>query len=285
MWDWSETSQTVSIFTRSHGVIRGVAKGSKRENSKFSGGFEVLTRGELNAIAKQPGPGAEPLATLTSWDLNEIFPGVRKSLRAFHGAMYVLDLIHHSVRDHDPHVELFECTLETARGLSEAPGDTAVDAAVLGFQWAALHFTGFRPELYVDVRTGQKLAERASLVFIPSLGGLSDASTPAPSVHAEAPPEVVWRVRAETVLQLRTLAQGGFSPHGPRSKADETRGSESIGRANRLLAWYWRFVLGTWPQSVHTALPGVAQVELQEQVKSPGVIDDAKRDGSGGGHR
>ena len=51
-WDWSETSQTVSVFAREHGLLRGVAKGSKRENSRFSGGLEVLTRGEVMAIVK-----------------------------------------------------------------------------------------------------------------------------------------------------------------------------------------------------------------------------------------
>ena len=30
-WDFSETSQTVSLVTREHGVVRGLAKGAKRE--------------------------------------------------------------------------------------------------------------------------------------------------------------------------------------------------------------------------------------------------------------
>ena len=29
-WDFSETSQTVSLFTRESGIIRGLAKGAKR---------------------------------------------------------------------------------------------------------------------------------------------------------------------------------------------------------------------------------------------------------------
>src|SRR4051812_20305466 len=46
-WDWSETSQTVSLFGRETGVVRAIAKGSKREHSRFSGGLEVMTRGEM----------------------------------------------------------------------------------------------------------------------------------------------------------------------------------------------------------------------------------------------
>ncbi|MCZ6836092.1 MAG: recombination protein O N-terminal domain-containing protein, partial [Planctomycetota bacterium] len=60
-WDFSETSQTVSLFTHTHGIIRGLAKGAKREKGAFSGGFDVLTQGHLVAIVK---PGRD-LATLT----------------------------------------------------------------------------------------------------------------------------------------------------------------------------------------------------------------------------
>ena len=30
-WDWSETSQTVSILCREHGLVRAVVKGARRE--------------------------------------------------------------------------------------------------------------------------------------------------------------------------------------------------------------------------------------------------------------
>lgn len=38
-WDWSETSQTVSLFTRGHGLVRALAKGSKRPKSPYSGAW------------------------------------------------------------------------------------------------------------------------------------------------------------------------------------------------------------------------------------------------------
>ncbi|MCH7602254.1 MAG: recombination protein O N-terminal domain-containing protein, partial [Planctomycetes bacterium] len=49
-WDFSETSQTVSLFTRESGIIRGLAKGAKREKGNFSGGFDLLTLGQVVAI-------------------------------------------------------------------------------------------------------------------------------------------------------------------------------------------------------------------------------------------
>ena len=51
-WDYSETSQTVSLLTREHGILRGLAKGAKRPKASFSGGFDPLTCGQLVAIIK-----------------------------------------------------------------------------------------------------------------------------------------------------------------------------------------------------------------------------------------
>ena len=74
-WDWSETSQTVSLFARDTGIVRGMAKGARREKAPFSGGLEVLTRGEMVAIIK---PSSD-LANITAWDLQETFPAAQSS--------------------------------------------------------------------------------------------------------------------------------------------------------------------------------------------------------------
>src|SRR4051812_33484122 len=137
-WDWSETSQTVSVFGRQQGVIRGVAKGSRRERAPFSGGLEVLTRGEVTAIVKP----ASDLGNITAWDLQETFPALRRGLPAFYTGMYMADLVHHSLSERDPHPGLFDRLVEGLRGL----GDAAASAgAVLRFQWAVLEETGYRP--------------------------------------------------------------------------------------------------------------------------------------------
>ena len=75
-WDFSETSQTVSLFLRDHGMLRGLAKGARRERGAFSGGFDLFTKGEIVAIVK---PGRE-LATLTEWTLLETYPVFRRLL-------------------------------------------------------------------------------------------------------------------------------------------------------------------------------------------------------------
>lgn len=240
-WDWSETSQTVSLFARRLGVLRGIAKGAKRENSRFSGGFEVLTRGAVIAIVK----GGEGLATLTAWDLQETFPAVRRSLPAFYAGMYLADLVHHAVRDADPHPALYDALVDGLRALVPSQD---LHRAVLRFQWAALVETGYKPELLHDVRTGAPLAPAEWFTFIPGMGGLVQAD----AGHSGGPGQrggPFWRVRGATVEALRALEQAPGRESALHTHADAAS-EKTLARANRLLAFYWREVLGAEPPSM-----------------------------------
>jgi len=224
-WDFSETSQTVSLLTRDHGLLRGLAKGARREKGAFSGGIELLTRGEVVAIVK-----SSSMATLTAWDLQETFPGVRSSLGSFHAGMYMADLCGQLLREGDPHPGAFEGLIGALRSLR---GEGASDPALLVFQWSLLAECGYEPELTRDVRRGTALGAAPTYAFAPGLGGLiTDAD--AGGVHA-------WRVRSETVELLRATARSGPPGSSP---------AEAIGRANRLLATYVREILGKEPPSM-----------------------------------
>lgn len=237
-WDWSETSQTVSLFGRTLGLFRGLAKGSKREKSNFSGGLEVLTRGEILAIIK---PHTE-LANLTAWDLQETFPAIRKGLNAFYSAMYMADLLQHAVHEHDPHPVLFDSLLVALRALDSAEQNAA---AVVAFQWSTLVETGYRPELVNDVVTTTPLPEARTYSFAPRLGGFTITSDSTP----------LWKVRAETLTLLRALSAApnitSSLPHLIASSPFDPRSSPTA-RASRFLAAYFREILGRdLPSAAH----------------------------------
>jgi DNA repair protein RecO (recombination protein O) len=216
-WDWSETSQTVSIFTRGQGIIRGIAKGAKRENARFSGGIEIMTRAEVISSSKP----TDGLTLLAAWDLLETFPAARRSLSAFYAGMGMLDVVQRSLSERDPHPGLYDALVEGLRSLGEPAADRR---ALLRVIWKALDETGHRPELARDVSTGGDLEPARSYAFSARLGGLTRDD------HGAAPG--VWRVRAETVDLLRALAAGS-PPDGDEGAVD---------RATRLLALYFREV-------------------------------------------
>lgn len=229
-WDWSETSQTVSLFSREHGVVRCVAKGSRREKSDYSGGLELATRGEMAASIKREGQ----LSNLTAWDLQEVFPEIRSSLSAFTHAMAMLDAVHHCLEPLDPHPGLFDALV---RGLRSLASPAARRPALTVLLWTALDETGHRPELFADASTGADLApltEGAVLTFSPRAGGLVAGAV------RDGP---AWRVRAETVDLLRLIASGVWPDPDARDPA-------TFERAARLLGWYFREVFGVEPPAL-----------------------------------
>lgn len=248
VWEWSETSQTAALFARELGVVRVLAKGARRADARFSGGLEVTARGELIAIQRPASRSGDGLATLAAWDLRELFPRVRSMLPAFHGAMYMVDLVYHAVRDADPHPDLYDALVGGLRGLG-SEHDTA--AALLRFQWATLVSLGVQPDLAGEQGPVGNGAAGA-LSFSPGLGRLVGAGP-------DAAGGAVWRVRAETVALLRMLAVSGSETEPLPALNDSAPGA--VGRANRFLAWYTRTVLGTWPASVEATFPGITRVE------------------------
>ncbi len=230
-WDWSETSQTVSLFTRNHGLVRALAKGSKRPKAPYSGGVELLTRGQAAFIIR---PSSE-LALLTAWDLEETYPALRADLAAHNAGLYIADLLHHAITDHDPHPALFERVAAILRLIGAGPDARGLALALLRFQWSVLVETGYAPVVDADAATGEPLPAAPTYHFSPALGGvLAEPS------HRDAAP---WPVRAETIQLLRALAAGADLAANPPATV-------TLDRANRLLAAYLRHVLGREPPTL-----------------------------------
>jgi recombinational DNA repair protein (RecF pathway) len=233
-WDWSETSQTTVLFTKKNGIVRGLAKGAKRDKGKFSGGFDVLSRGEIGFILKRE----TELATLTEWDVRETFPKLRDNLQANRSAWYVADMIGRMLPIADPYPGLYATTLEHLRNLQ---ADAGHNLSLLRFQWSLLEETGWRPELKDPDPQAQTLA------FDPIEGRFTtDSGIP---TH--------WRIRRGTMLALESLAL-----HKEPSTDDE-----GLYRANRLLAAHLRNVLGEEPMTM-AAVFGTLPTSFQKPTRA-----------------
>ena len=199
-WEWSETSQTAVLLTRAHGIVRVLAKGSRRPASAFSGGLEPCTLGGVGAIIR---PNSE-LALLTRWDLVDPMPHIRADLGAYRIAMLAIDLASRMIQDHDPHPESFEALRSLLKGCGDRSHQAEPWLRVARYMWMLLHDVGSRPMLDRDVRDDRVLDKADVYGFSPDLGGVTADPRPGSSEdHARG--DRVWRVRAETIELLRLL--------------------------------------------------------------------------------
>lgn len=234
-WDWSETSQTVSILTQTHGLVRAIAKGSRRPNAPFSGGIELLTRAEIGLIIKP----TSDLALLTEWDLAEHFPVLRQSLPVYHAALYSAELIVRMISDHDPHPDVFVALLDLLRAV-QTPAD--VERALLAFQKSLLLACGYDPVIDRDVRSGTPLDTAPVAQFVPELGGV--IPTGARAATPEGRSLEAWPVRRATLTAISEPSAGG---------------PDDLVRGNRLLASYIRTLIGSSPRTLGLVFPSLVR--------------------------
>ncbi len=218
--EFSETSQVVTVFTREHGIVRGLAKGARRNSGSFDGGVELLSRGELLWVAKPAGQ----LSTLTAWTVLSTSPALRNSWTRWACAMYLAQLIAALFQEADPHPRTFDRVVQ----LLEHPGQKPLED-LLETLWLALDDAGFRVELDTDIVSGAQLGTDKPIWFLPGRGGFTIQAS-----------ENAWGVRGGTLNRLRQIE--------PVRAAD----ADATRRAIRLLHAYAREILGrelsSWDQ-------------------------------------
>ena len=220
-WDFSETSQTVGLFSRRRGMIRAIAKGARRERGGHSGGVDLLTRGSMTVSMRE----GSDLATLTMWDLLEVFSGIRQDMTANRMAFYGADLVGRFFQPLDPHERAYDALVALLRSLGSKRLSTIdQEVLLLTFQWVILQEAGYQPRL------GVPEAGAEVLHFEPREGGTIVDRESATS----------WKVRPTTIDLLRGLGDGTVSVATPA-------GCDGVTRANRLLAAFLREILGEEP--------------------------------------
>lgn len=147
-FEYSEHSQVVQLLTLEEGRVHGLAKGARRLNGAFHGGFDPLALGELELYDRRPGAG---LRTLASFRVATHFPELRRDLDRFRAAEHVRALVLAFTHEEQEAPELFELAVSALRLLEVADGPTAALLA-LAFEAMLLGLTGFAPELTRCVR-------------------------------------------------------------------------------------------------------------------------------------
>lgn len=160
-YDYMNTSQIVVLFARELGKVRGLAKGAKRENGPFQGGFDIGSVYDVELLRKTEG-----LDLLTKAAMSEDFPRLRQDLPALYAAFYIMELADALTVEHDSEPEFWEATMGALRLLDRgAPRDIVLFA----FEAAAMRHLGFMPRVDDCAGCGGKLPARPA--FSPRLGG------------------------------------------------------------------------------------------------------------------
>jgi DNA repair protein RecO (recombination protein O) len=82
LMDFREADRIVSLFTREHGRISGLARGARRSVKRFGGALELFARLSVNFAQ------SDSLAPIRDVDAVTIYPGIRSTLAGIAHAGY-----------------------------------------------------------------------------------------------------------------------------------------------------------------------------------------------------
>jgi DNA repair protein RecO (recombination protein O) len=195
--DFSESSKVVTLFTREHGKVAGLAKGAKRLRGPFEAALDLLSECRVVFIRKSSGA----LDLLTEAQLIRRFQPAGRDLNALYGGYYVAELLDGLTEPHDPHPDLFNAAVSSLAGLSGG-GDSRIP--ILKFELQILEEIGQLPNFESCSVCQQPIAANDLARYWVSQGSLlcSDCGRPEYR-HTE--------MHAGTIAVLRALIESNGS--------------------------------------------------------------------------
>jgi DNA repair protein RecO len=112
---FGETSAVVTLLTRDHGKLRGLAKGAWRPKAGFDAALDLLSSCEVVVLRKSSGG----LHLVTEASLERRFRVA--SLEAFHAALHLAEVADGLTAEDDPQPEAFDAIHDAIRRLSGRP--------------------------------------------------------------------------------------------------------------------------------------------------------------------
>ncbi len=161
--DYGEADKIVTIFTREHGKLRGLARSAKRSRKRFGGALEPFARLSLQLAMK------DGLSTLNGADIVTVFPNIRRELVKIGHAAYACELVERLVPEAEQNNRLFRLLaayLEQLDRFENDPSDRRF------FEANLLKVLGYQPALGRCAACDTELADAPDLRFSPSFAGL-----------------------------------------------------------------------------------------------------------------
>lgn len=136
----SEADRIVVFFTRDHGVVRGVAKGAKRLQSKFGSTLEPFSTVNLEYFLKED----RDLASIQRVDLLRSSFDIASDPGFLQTFSYIADLLTSFVPPHDPNEKLYRMVKACLMAADPEPDKLA--AIRLYFEYWLLRLGGYLPD-------------------------------------------------------------------------------------------------------------------------------------------
>lgn len=197
----SESDKLMLMYSKDKGLIKAVARGSKKPNSKLGGRMELLVANKL-MVNK-----GKILDTISQAEALNTFFKLRGDIDKLFLAMYVCEIVSNFGIENDPNSEeIYSLFYSFLDELSKAKTKELSMLQVIKFQLKIMNISGYSLELTDCVKCVDKLTEKEEIYFSVEQGGILCKSC-AENVCKKV------KVPYKIVEFLNTLLQEDFDTH------------------------------------------------------------------------
>ena len=160
--DFGEADRLLTLYTREHGKLRAIAKGARKPQSRKTGHVEQFMRSHF-MLAR-----GRNLDIVTQVEIVEPYRGLSHDLMRITYAAYAVELVDNMTPDEEKHRGIYELLGDTLARLAESDNLLLI---IRYFELRLLSMTGYQPQLFYDVVSGEPIKE-ADYYFSAEEGGL-----------------------------------------------------------------------------------------------------------------
>ncbi|NCG34965.1 MAG: DNA repair protein RecO [Dehalococcoidales bacterium] len=164
VYDFGEADRIFTLLSPLNGIIRVVAKGIRKPKSRMGGHIDVMSK--VNAYISL----GENLSNLSQVEIIDNYSLLKKDLSVISIGFYLLELCEKFSVENDPNNDIYEHLSLTLDLLLSSSNKNIL---IRWFEINLLIISGFLPELYTCLISGEKLSEGDHL-FSSINGGLVD---------------------------------------------------------------------------------------------------------------
>lgn len=162
--DYGDADKIVTLFTREHGKVAGIARAAKKSRKRFGGSLEAFARLNVQIVLK------EGLSRLDSTDPLTIFPRIREELAKIGYAGYACELVDRLSPEAQPNARLYRLLVSYLEYLDAAP---ALEDDRRFLEVNLLNIVGYRIPLEHCAQCGIALESAATPLYRAASGGFS----------------------------------------------------------------------------------------------------------------
>jgi len=194
--DWGEADRLLTLYTREQGLVRAVAKGARKINSRKAGHLQPFTQ-----VTLQLSKGRDLLIVTQAETVNAFLP-LHDNLTKTSQAAYIIELLYRFSREEEGgNPTLFKLLTDT---LERIQNEESAWLPIRYFEMRFLDAVGFRPQLFECANCGREI-QAEDQFFSATAGGVI-----CPRCGLGLPTRSVAKISLEALKYLRHFQRSSY---------------------------------------------------------------------------